>query len=386
MARPLTLLISAGEPSGDLHAGALSSAIRRRLPDARLGGMGGPKMKAAGVELLIDIESSSVMGLVEVLRQVPEFLKKRDRLRDWIFEHRPDAVILVDFPDFNLRLAKKIRALGIPLIYLIPPKAWAWRRNRASKVADWCATVISILPFEAAFYQKYGATVDYVGHPLVDIIHEAQPPSKEEARTRYGVPLGAPVVGLLPGSRRREVASLLMPMLGAAERLRETLPELRVVVPLASSVTDEMLAEAKASPMYADAILVRDDTYGAIRSCDAVIAASGTVTLEAAILGVPMVIVYKLAALTYALARPFIRVRHSGLPNLLAANDIAPELYQEDVSPERIAQEVLPLLTDPDVWKTQRDALAFVTEMLGEGGAVEKAADAVLRVAQRNAP
>ena len=381
MARGRTFLLSAGEASGDLYGAALAEAIRDREPEATFVGMGGDRMCEAGVELLIDIASSSVMGLTEVVRQVPEFLRKRRRLREWIARHRPDVVVPIDFPDFHLRLAESVDRLGIPVVYFIPPKAWAWRAKRADRVARVAKTVISILPFEATFYRARGANVAYVGHPLVDLVREANPLPPLEARRRFEIPPGVPTLGLLPGSRRRELEALFPAMLDAVATLRETLPTLRVVVPLAPTVTDTMLVPVREHPIFRDAILVRGETYDAIRACDVLLAASGTVTLEAALLGVPMVVVYRMSALTFAIVRRLVRVPSSALPNLIAARHVVPELLQDRATPDRMAEVVGRLLTDPDIAKRQCEDLREVAAELGDGGAIDRAAEVVLSVA-----
>lgn len=330
-------------------------------------------MRKAGVELLIDIADSSVMGIVEVIRAIPEFQRKLRLLIAWMEEHRPEVLVCVDFPDFNLRLAAAARELGIPVVYHIPPKAWAWRPKRGKRVAELATAVISIFPFEAAYYEAQGAKVVYVGNPLIDIIRESNPCSREDARARFQMPADVPVLGLLPGSRKKEIESLMTPMLGAARRVREALPDVRTLVPLAPTVSPEWVGDNAVQ-------IVQGDTYNAIRACDAVIAASGTVTLEAAILGVPMVIVYRLSPLTYWLARRLVRVKYMGLPNLLAEREICPELLQDEANPERMAEIALELLSNPQCQKME---LERVTEMLGDGGAPERTAEVVLSVARR---
>jgi len=373
--------MSAGEASGDLHAGALAEALRRREPDIRISGMGGSRMAQAGVELLVDIGESSVVGVTEVVRQIPEFLGKRRRLRRWMERERPDALICVDFPDFNLRLAADARRLGVPVVYHIPPKAWAWRPQRGRKVAQVADAVSCLFGFEADFYRRQGARVAAVGHPLVDIIREAKPLPPEEARRRFGIPPGVPVLGLLPGSRRGEVLSLLPAMVLTVKRLREALPGLSVLLPKASTIAEETLRQAAGAPLEG-ILVVSDATYDAIRACDFVLAASGTVTLEAAILGVPMAIVYRLSPLTFALAKRLVRVPYSGLPNLIVGRAIVPELLQEAASAENMERVALSYLREEALREEQRRALEEVRASLGERGAMERVAEVVLRVAR----
>jgi lipid-A-disaccharide synthase len=376
--------MSAGEASGDLHAGVLADAIRCREPDIRIVGMGGSRMAQAGVELLVDIGQSSVVGITEVVRQIPEFLRKRATLRRWMENERPNALICVDFPDFNLRLAADARRLGVPVVYHIPPKAWAWRPRRGIQVAEVADAVSCLFGFEAEFYRSQGARVAAVGHPLVDVVREAKPLSQNEVRRRFHIPTEVPVLGLLPGSRRREVARLLQPMVQASELVREAMPELRVLLPKAATVTDVTLHES-AGTLLSNVLVVSDATYDAIRACDFVLAASGTVTLEAALLGVPMAVVYRLSALTFALAKRLVRVPYSGLPNLIAGREILPELLQSAASAENMARVALSYLRNPQLREAQRQALGEAMGSLGEGGAVERVADVVLRVARREA-
>ncbi|MBM3213636.1 lipid-A-disaccharide synthase [Candidatus Poribacteria bacterium] len=385
MARSPCICVCSGESSGDLHGAALVGAIRQQEPNASVFGMGGDKMRAAGVELVIDIADSSIMGLTEVVRAIPAFLRKLRLLCRAIESRRPDVVVLIDFPDFNMRLGQRVRGSGVPVVYFIPPKAWAWRRRRGPAVAKMAERVICILPFEAAFYRSCGATVEDVGNPLVDVIRDAHPLDRDAARERFGMPPGAPTVGLLPGSRRREIDALMGSLLGAAERLVTADPSRRFLLPCApsvrASVADHLAAFEGQAPIHA----VHNDTYNAIRACDVVVAASGTVTLEAALLGVPMVVVYRLSALTFTIARRLVRVRTSALPNLIAGTDVVPELLQNDVTPERIAAECERLLTSAEARGAQRDALAKVARAVGDGGSTARAAEAVLTVAASRA-
>ena len=384
-ARP-TIFISAGEASGDLYAGALAAALGVLRPGCRIVGMGGGRMEQAGVELLIDVGDSSVVGLVEVLRQIPEFLRKRRRLKRWIAAQRPDAVVLVDFPDFNLALGEYAHGLGVPVVYFIPPKAWAWRPYRAERVRRFATRVVSVLPFEAEFYARVGARVEYVGHPLIDIVLPLDVDSQTDARRALGIPSRAKVLGLLPGSRRREVVGLLPRMLGAATRIQRGTAGLHVVVPTAPAVealVREIVLDYQSdhgSTLPTD--IVSGETYKSMRACDALLAAAGTVTLEAAILGVPMVVVYRMFPLTHALVRRLVRVRYGALPNLIANAEIVPELIQDAATAENMASAAARLLDDPDAARAQESQLRDVVAVLGEGGAVTRAAEAVLSAAE----
>lgn len=379
--RPLRLLLSAGEASGDLHAAAIARALRRREPNVQMMGMGGVHMAEAGVKLLIDIEQSSVVGITEVMRQIPEFLRKRAFLRRWMEVQRPDALVCVDFPDFHLRLASDAKRLGVPVVYHIPPKAWAWRPKRARRVAELADAVSCLFNFEAEFYRREGARVLAIGHPLLDVLQEANPPSPQEARRRFGLPSEVSVLGLLPGSRRREVVSLLPRMVQATQILQKEIPNLRVLLPKANTVSEQTLRAAARNALEGVQV-ISNATYEALRACDFVLAASGTVTLEAALLGVPMAVVYRLSAVTFVLAKRLVRVRFSALPNLIVGREIVPELLQKAASAENMAQMVRLYLRDPALREEQRRAFREVAAALGEKGAAERVAEIVLRVAR----
>lgn len=380
--RPIRILLSAGEASGDLQAATIARALRRRAPNIQMAGMGGVHMAEAGVKLLIDIEQSSVVGITEVVRQIPEFLRKRAFLRRWMEVQRPDALVCVDFPDFHLRLAGDAKRLGIPVVYHIPPKAWAWRPKRARRVAELVDAVSCLFPFEAEFYRREGARVLAVGHPLLDVLQEAKPPSPREARQRFGLSPEVPVLGLLPGSRRREVAFLLPRMVRATQALQREMSDLCVLLPKANTVSEETL-RASAGDALKRVQVVSNATYEALRACDFVLAASGTVTLEAALLGVPMAVVYRLSAVTFALARRLVRVRFSALPNLIVGREIVPELLQKAASAENMARIARVYLRNPALREEQRRAFKEVVLALGENGASGRVAEVVLRIARR---
>jgi lipid-A-disaccharide synthase len=365
-----------------VYAGSLAREILSLEPGAMLVGMGGREMSGAGVDLLVDIRDSSVLGLVEVAKSLPAFLRKRRLLREWIEEHRPDVLVTVDFPDFNLGLAASARELGVPVVCLIPPKAWAWRRRRGAIVADLATRVLCVLPFAAEFYADAGADVEFIGHPLVEMIDACNLPDRSVARSSLGLPATWPVLCLLPGSRTRELRTLLAPMLEALDVARESCDDLVGVVALSASASEERVAtvEAMASPHAVS--VVKGRTYEAIRASDAVLAASGTVTLECAIIGTPMVIAYRLSALTYTVVRRLVRVEHSGLPNLLAGRRACPEYYQADVNGQTLGAAAVQLLSSAEDRSSQAAAFADIREQLGAPGAMARAARAVIEVAE----
>ena len=364
------ILIVAGEPSGDLQASRVAAQLKTLRPEIELFGMGGDRMEAAGVSLVYHIRDSAVMGIGEVISAIPAFLKKRRYLKRLIREKPPDAVVLVDFAEFNMGLAACAHRLRIPVIYYIPPKAWAWRGYRAKKIAKRTNAVASIFPFETDFYQHAGANAQFVGHPLLDYANSEL--SVVEAREKLGLATDAPVFGLMPGSRRREVEALYPVMLDAAEGVRRTIPDCQLILPLAPSIPPESLPEAPTVK------IIRDATYDAIRASDLLLVASGTATLEAACLLTPMVVLYKLSRLSWWTAQRFVKLDSSALPNILAKHRIVPELLQDEVEVKRITSITLDLLQDSEKREEQRKALCKVRQQLGDSGAAERTAQLVL--------
>jgi lipid-A-disaccharide synthase len=363
-------MIVAGEPSGDLHAARVATVVKALQSDVLLLGMGGDLMEEAGVELIYHIRDSAVVGIAEVLTAIPAFLKKRKHLKQIIRERKPDALLLIDFAEFNMPLAKFAHQLQIPAIYYIPPKAWAWRPKRAEKIAKTTQCVASIFPFEAEFYQRAGANAHFVGHPLLDF---AQTPlSVEEARAQLNLCNNTPVVGLMPGSRRREVERLLPVMLEVADRLHDTVPDCQFILPLAPSLDQASLPEM---PFVK---IVVGQTYEAMRASELMLIASGTATLEATCLGTPMVILYKMSHLSWLVLRRLVKLERSGLPNIIAGREIVPELLQSEVQTDQITEIALDLLQHPKKQESQQAELRKVYEQLGTPGAVERVAQLVL--------
>lgn len=385
MISPPTVCISVGEPSGDVYAASLARELLAIEPGARLLGMGGREMASAGVELLIDIRDSSVLGLVEVAKSLPAFLRKRRLLREWLEEHRPDVLVTVDFPDFNLGLAAAAHAMGIPVVCLIPPKAWAWRRRRGAVVADVATRVLCVLPFAADFYEAAGADVEFIGHPLVDLIDGRALPDSATARSDLGLPSTWPVLCLLPGSRTRELRSLLPHMLDAVDVARETHADVVGVVALSASASDETMEAVERMASAHAVSVVKGRTYEAVRASSAALAASGTVTLECALIGTPMVIAYKLSAVTYAVVRRLVHVEHSGLPNLLVGRRACPEYYQSHVNGRTLGDAAAALLAGDGDRAAQIEAFSDIRAKLGPPGAMARAAEAVIEVAEAGA-
>jgi lipid-A-disaccharide synthase len=384
MAMPQCLLLVAGEASGDLHGGNVARALLAQRPELRLLGMGGGHMRQAGVELLCDIRDLAVVGAVEAWHSVGALWRAYRRLLAQVERQPVDGVLLIDFPGFNLRLAKAMARRGIPVLYYIAPQIWAWRAGRIRKIRRRVRQLFVILPFEAALYRQAGVAAEFVGHPLLDLVRPAL--SKPAFCARFGLDATAPIVGLLPGSRRSEVRYLLPPMLAAAGLIRARLETAQFVLPLADS-----LQPADVQPALAAAPVpvqpVQGQTYAAMQAADALLVASGTATLEAALLGTPMVIVYKGHPLTYLLARLVLRIPWIGLPNIIAGRAVVPELWQGAVTAQNMAAHALALLTQPEQAAAMRAALLSIGERLGEPGVADRVARGILRcLRQRAAP
>ncbi len=372
-----SLFIVSGEESGDLHGASLMKALRKMAPSLEFSGMGGHRMREAGLKGL-DSKEVSVVGLVEVVEKLPQILRSFKALRALLLSKRFEAVVLIDFPDFNLRFAKEAKAAGVPVIYYISPQVWAWRKGRIKKIARLVKKMLVVFPFEVGLYKDAGVDVEYVGHPLADTAECAL--TKEAARTALGVDRGATCVALLPGSRGGEVKRILPLLLKAGGLIEKGFKDKPVfLLPAAGGIDDVLLnGFLKDSPV--EVKVIRGQMYPALRASDAAVVASGTATLETALIGTPMVIVYKMSPLSYGVAKALVRLDHAGLPNIIAGRQAVPELLQGNASPQNVAREVLQILT---VEKTRSEILKAYKEIrlsLGNRGAAEKAAKAVLRV------
>ena len=371
-----TVMVSCGEASGDLYAGALVRAIGRRAPGARVFGLGGEQLRQAGAELEGDYRGLAVTGLTEALRVLPRSYAMLRRLVARARLERPDVFVAIDFPDFNFRLAAAVGRLGIPVVYYVSPQLWAWRPGRIRTMAAIASRVLVIFPFEAAIYERAGVPVAFVGHPLVDLIDPGEP------RARFlpglGLDADAPTVALLPGSRPNEVRATLPELTRAAGLIREAVPRAQFVLARAPRLDANLFASFSCSET---GVVVEGLTDAVLSASDLVITASGTATVQAALHRRPMVIVYRLSPLTYRLGRRFVTVDTFGMVNLIAGRRVVPELIQNDFTAERVAAEAVPLLTEPGRAEAMRRDLADVCERLGGTGASDRAAAAVLAVA-----
>jgi len=373
-------MISCGEPSGDLYAGALAVELRRRQPAAAIFGLGGQRLMAGGGELIADYRGISVTGLVEALRVLPKSFAVLNRLVDAARSEKPDVVVLIDFPDFNFRLGSAVKKLGIPVVYYISPQLWAWRKNRMRMMKHLADRVLVIFPFEEQIYRDAGVPVEFVGHPLVDLARAQEP--KEAFVREIGIDASRPIVALLPGSRPNEVERLLPVMRDAVARITRQLPGVQFVVARAPALDDRLFANTKWNGARPVEVLARTDDVLALS--DVAITASGTATVQAALHGRPMVVIYRLSPLTYRLGRRFLLVENVAMVNLIAGRRIVPELIQDDCTAERIAAEALSFLSDRQRAEDTRRALADVRAKLGGPGASGRAAEAVLAVASRH--
>jgi lipid-A-disaccharide synthase len=375
------IMIVTGEASGDLHGANLVRALRDSADtDLQFSGMGGPELRSLGVRLLFDAERVSVVGIFEVFRHLGDIILAQKILRTELEKHPPDLLILVDLPDFNLLLAKKARRLGIPVFYYIAPQVWAWRSKRVRTIKERVDSLGVILPFEEDFFASRGLFAQYVGHPLLDSVKPAM--SRKQFRKLQGINNTSTCVGLLPGSRKREISTLLPVFLEAAEILQSnSRTRLTFLIPKAStlSMTDFEQAGLGRYQQNLDIRLTEEDRYSLMAACDCAVAASGTVTLELAILQVPMVVAYKLSPLSYRVGRLLVKLDHFSLVNLIAGYGAVPELLQDEVTANRVAKELSLLLYAYCVRRTMREDLRFVKDRLGRPGASARAAGMVLK-------
>ncbi len=374
----MKIMISAGEASGDLHGASVAAALKEIAPSVEVFGMGGSAMAQAGVEILYDIADLGVMGLVEVLRNLPKLFRVRALLKRAMQKRRPDVLVVIDYPGFNVRLAKIAKQLGIPVVFYISPSVWAWGAGRAKEVAELASRVAAIFPFEAEAYRKAGAQVTFVGHPLLDIVKTER--SRESIRFEYGVDEAETAILLLPGSRKQEIEKLLPSMLDAAEELQRRPGNCRFFLPVAPTIPRAML-ESQLEGRSIAVTLTDGRTYDLMKMADAAIAASGTVTLEAALLGLPCVVIYKMATVTYWLGKRLVRIPHISLPNIVAGRKVIPELLQEAVCGSVIAQEINKMLQPENRRRLAQD-MAEVRDKLGEPGAVKRVAEEIAAVAE----
>jgi lipid-A-disaccharide synthase len=377
---PTPLLISAGEASGDMYAARLATALQQRI-DVALFGMGGPQMRAAGVEIITDYSEVSVVGITEVLKRLPSLIRAMRHLVDEAARRQPPIAILTDFPGFHLRLARKLRPKGIRSVYYICPQFWAWRPWRANLVRRRFANALCIFPFEEKFYADAGVPVKFIGHPLVGNVKATL--TRELFCKKYGLQEGHPILTVLPGSRRGEIAHHVPVLAEALKEIRQRHQgPLEIVVAVAPGLD---IAKLKTKfPLNLQMHFIGDDTYNALVAADLAIVSSGTATVETALLGKPMIVVYRLSPMTARLAKPLVRTKFFSMVNLIAGRAVVPELIQDDFTPARVAQEAERLLSPSEESRNgveiMTSGLEEVRRLLGPPGAVERAADEIVRM------
>jgi lipid-A-disaccharide synthase len=370
-------MISCGEPSGDAYAGALAREILEIDPSTAITGFGSEQLRRAGARLVADFEGLSVTGLLEVARVLPRTYGVYRRLVADATALKPDVFVAVDFPDFNFRLAHALRKLGVPVVYYISPQLWAWRPGRMKTMQRIADRVLVIFPFEEEIYRRAGVPVEWVGHPLLD--WSTSPEPRGAFLARLGLDPARQVVAVLPGSRINEVRAILPGLLAAARIIHERLPGAQFLLARAPHLPDDLFAGL--DQQGPSIITIENATDGVLASADVALLASGTVTVQAALAECPMVVVYRLSSLTYRLGRPFVRVNTFAMANLVAGQEVVPELMQDDFTPEAVADHAVAILEDPRRAAVMRDGLKTVKAKLGTPGASRRAAEAVMAVA-----
>ena len=372
-----TVMVSCGEASGDLYAGALATELQRLAPGTRVFGLGGPRLAESGAELIGDYRGLAVTGLTEALRVLPRSFGMLRRLRARMVNDRPDVLVAVDFPDFNFGLARSARKLGVPVVYYISPQLWAWRPGRIQTMKAIVTKVLIIFPFEQQIYERAGIPVEFVGHPLIDLIRVTT--DRKDLLRSHGLDAEAPTVALLPGSRPNEVRAILPILVASVASVRAQIPNVQFVIARAPNLASSLFASLASSNGVA---IVEGRADDVLNACDVVVTASGTATVQAALHQRPMVIVYRLSPLTYLLGRRFVTLDTFGMVNLVSGRRIVPELMQDDFTPQRVGEEVRSLLSDGARAEAMRADLRDMRSRLGDPGATRRAAAAVLAVAR----
>jgi lipid-A-disaccharide synthase len=371
MTKAKTVMIIAGEASGDMHGASLVQEMLKIDPTLNFYGIGGKGLAQTGVKLLANVSEMAVVGLTEVISKLGKFIKVMNLVKKSLDEIGPDLVILIDFAGFNLQIARAAHNRGIKVFYYIGPQVWASRKGRIRKIKRNVNKMAVILPFEVDTYKKEGFAVEYVGHPLLDLV--APDYSKSESRKKFNIPQNITTIGLLPGSRISEIEKLLPEMLKAAEILAQKIPDIYFVLPLADTLEEKNITGIiSRSGIKID--VISGNTYDVISCTDLAIVASGTATLETALLGIPMIIVYKISPLTYFIGKMIVTVKNIGIVNIIAGKTIVPELIQDKAAGVNIAGEALAILTNDERKKEIINQLAEIREKLGNPGAAGRAA------------
>jgi len=372
-----SVMLVSGESSGDQHAANLFLELRKRCPEIQGIGMGGQKMAAAGIDIRYDSSNLGVIGVIEVIKRYAEIRRALKAMQQLLLEQRPDLLICVDYKEFNFKLATFAKKHGIKVLFYVSPQVWAWRPGRVVKYGKVIDMMAVIFPFEVPFYEKENVPVRYVGHPSVDKVHAQH--SKEAGFKAFGLKADQPVVGILPGSRTDEINRMLPIMLQAAEAIQKERPEVQFVLPQADSVTDALL-QASFQHSSVQVKTIKNQFYDTVQCCDAVMTVSGTATLEIALLTVPMLVAYKLSAITYLLARILVDTDFIGLPNIIAGKSVVKEFIQHEATPQNLAKEVMHILNDKAYAQLIHEDLQKVKVNVGEGGGSANMAELALEM------
>lgn len=366
------VMIVAGESSGDLHGSNLIQAAAANHPQLEFFGVGGERMRAAGCQIVFPSDELSVMGLVEVFAQLPRLISRFRQLKKIIQgQGRPDLLVLIDFPDFNLRLAKVAKQAGVQVLYYISPKVWAWRSGRAKTIAERVDRLALIFPFEPEIYRPLGVTAEYVGNPLLDEFVANRPNGR--LRERLQIKATEQVVGIFPGSRKSELNYIFDTLVAAAEQIQRTKPEVKFLLSVAPSLSRKFFSE-RLQQTGLPVEIVDENIYEVAAACDAILSVSGTVTLQIALVEVPLAVVYKMAPFSYFVGRFLVRIPYAGLTNIVAGEEVAREYIQDAATPETLSTEIIHLLDDADYASTMRQKLGAVKDMLGEAGCSDRVA------------
>ena len=375
------VMIIAGEASGDAHAAEFVEQLRLEQPDIELSGMGGQAMQTAGVDVFFDSSIIAVVGLVEVLHHWGDIKKAMAIVKRHLDETRPDLLVLVDYPEFNLKMARHARKLGIRVLFYISPQVWAWRPKRIHKIGSLVDHMAVIFKFEKQYYESAGIPVSFVGHPLVDKVKDAS--DVQTARGKLGISATAKVVGLFPGSRRSEITRLLPVLFATAQLMQARDPELSFLLPVAPGL-DYAAITGQAAESGLNIVVTSDQLYDVISSCDAIATCSGTVTLEIALLNIPMCILCKISWLSYLIMRRLVTIPHIGLANIVADEAVVREFFQGDVNPETLSGELFELIDNRQYREQVKSGLARVRDNLGAGDGARKMAQLVLSLLHNN--
>jgi len=371
------VVVIAGEASGDAHAGRMIAQLKQLAPDVQVSGIGGDTMRQAGADIFVDFSELAVMGIVEVLKRYRHIKSIFNQLVERLAQDKPDLLIVVDYPGFNLKLAKKAKKLGIPVLYYISPKVWAWRKGRIKTIKKVVTHMAVLFPFEKTLYDDAGVTSTCVGHPLVDAVQSQL--TTEQAKTKFGIDPEHRVLGLFPGSRRSEVEALLPVMIKAAEKIQQHHYDVHIVLPLAAGLDQSVIKPILKNTKLPIKVVTKD-FYDLTKACDAIVAASGTVTLEIALLGVPHLIVYRVAPMTYRILKRLVRIPYVGLCNIVTGRPVILELLQDDVTPERLEQELTMMLTQANSKSAAETIRQEVLTALGPAGGAHNAAQLVIKL------